>query len=238
MSANRARSCVPGEPATGGNCPLTLGAAVNASAASSSAARRETSDSRSTTPRAASAIARGYTSFIRLVIAIVRPLRRASDAVNVVLSPSGMPARTTRPPGRTDSSTIRTLSSLPATSNATSTSDPDTGSSGASTRSAPYRAAASRRCASDSTAITRDAPAARSNWISSNPIGPQPATHAVPPKGRCPRSSDHSATPSGSSSAPAASETESGSGYSSADGHAMTWRIMPSVAPCPANWIR
>jgi len=183
-------------------------------------------------------IARGYTSFIRLVIAIVSPLRRASDAVKVVVSPSGMPTSTTRPPGRTDSRATRTPSSRPATSNATSTPSSDTGSSGVSTTSAPHRAAASRRCASGSTAITRDAPAARSTWMSSNPIGPHPATDATPPKGRWPRSSDHRATPSGSSIAPAASETESGSGCSSADGHAMTSRIIPSVPPCPANRIR
>jgi len=53
-------------------------------------------------------------------MAIVRPLRRASEAVNVVVSPPGMPASTTRPPGRTDSMASRTASSFPATSNATS----------------------------------------------------------------------------------------------------------------------
>ena len=69
-------------------------------------------------------------------------------------------------------------------------------------------------------------------------IGPHPTTEAVPPSGRCPRSAACSATPSGSSSAPSVSDSESGNRYSSAEGQLMNSRIMPSVSPWPANLIR
>ena len=89
-----------------------------------------------------------------------------------------------------------------------------------------------------STASTERAPATFSSWMSSSPIGPQPITEAVPANGRCPRSTEWIATPSGSSRAPSASETPSGSGCSRCDGQAMTSRSMPSVSPWPENLIR
>ena len=52
--------------------------------------------------------------------------------------------------------------------------------------------------------------------MSSSPIGPQPITAAVPANGRCPRSAEWIATPSGSSMAPSASDTPSGSGMQQA----------------------
>jgi hypothetical protein len=224
--------------------PVRRAASPNASAAESSPARLLTSEPRSTTPRVARLIARGYTRFIRRTIAIVSPLRRATDAWNAISSSAGMPASTTRPPGRADSTASRTPSSVPAASNATSTPAPTSSRTvaeakpGSAATSAPNRAAASRRCASGSTASTELAPAAFSTPISSSPIGPQPTTDAVPPNGRWPRSTLCSATPSGSSKAPSASETPSGSEYSNSVGQVMNSRIMPSVSPCPANRIR
>ncbi len=218
---------------------MRCAAPPNASFTSPSPSLLLTSAPRSTTPRAARLIARGYTWFIRRTIAIVSPLRRAIEAWNLIASSPGMPASTTRPPGRTDSTASRTASSLPAASNATSTPGPVRSTApGSPTTSAPYRAAASRRCASGSTASTELAPAAFSTAIRSSPIGPHPTTDAVPANGRCPRSRLWMATPSGSSSAPSALETPSGSGCSNSAGHVMNSRIMPSVSPCPANRIR
>ena len=74
--------------------------------------------------------------------------------------------------------------------------------------------------------------------MSSSPIGPQPITEAVPAKGRCPRSAEWIATPSGSSMAPSESDTSSGSGCSAVVGQAMASRSMPSVSPWPENMIR
>jgi hypothetical protein len=222
--------------------PVRRAASANAFAAVPSPARLLTREPRSTTPRAARLIARGYTRFIRRTIAIVSPLRRATEARNLIASSPGMPASTTRPPGRTDSSASPIASSVPAASNATSTPGPKaparSGEPGSATTSAPNRDAAFRRCSSGSTASTELAPAAFSAPTSSSPIGPHPTTQAVPPNGRWPRSTLCTATPSGSSSAPSASEIPSGSGCSSADGQAMNSRIMPSVSACPANLIR
>src|SRR5271154_1604103 len=124
-------------------------ASPNASATEPSPARPLTRAPRSTTPRAARLIARGYTWFIRRTIAIVSPLRRATEAWNLIASSPGMPASTTRPPGRTDSTATRTALSLPAASNATSTPAPVSSrrsiTPGSATRSAPYRAARARR---------------------------------------------------------------------------------------------
>jgi LuxR family maltose regulon positive regulatory protein len=100
--------------------PVRRWAATKALTTSPRFTWRETSGSRATAPRAVRLSARGYTSFIRRTMAIVRPLRRASDAGNVVASSSGMPASTSRPPGRTDFMASRTAASFPATSNATS----------------------------------------------------------------------------------------------------------------------
>jgi len=216
--------------------PVRRAASPNASGIPSRPDRLVTRDARSTTPRPARLIARGYTSFIRRIMAIVSPLRRASEAPNLMTSSPGMPASTTRPPGRTEDMASPTPSSFPAASNATSTPD-SSNWAGSATWSAPSRAAASRRCASGSTASTELAPAAFSTPMSSSPIGPQPITEAVPPNGRCPRSKEWIATPSGSSRAPSASESRSGSGYSAAVGQAMSSRIMPSVSPWPENVI-
>ena len=104
--------------------PLRRAAAPNASWTSPRPDRLVTTESRSTTLRSARLIARGYTSFIRRTIAIVSPLRRASEAPNLMASSPGIPASTTRPPGRTEAMARPTPSSLPAASNATSTPSP------------------------------------------------------------------------------------------------------------------
>ena len=70
-------------------------------------------------------IARGRSAgVIRRESSRVRPLRRAADAAKLVRSPSGMPTRTTRPPGRTAASASARAPSSPAVSNATSTPRP------------------------------------------------------------------------------------------------------------------
>jgi len=225
--------------------PVRRAPSPNAARISPSPIRLVTTESRSTTPRSARLIARGYTSFIRRTIAIVSPLRRVTEALSVMVSSPGMPASTTRPPGRTESIASPTPSSLPAASNATSTPwpvssrmRPSPSEEGSATRSAPSRAAASRRWASGSMASTELAPAALSNWMSSSPTGPQPTTEAEPQNGRCPRSMECTATPRGSSMAPSTSDSRSGSGYSCAAGQVMNSRIMPSVSPCPENLSR
>ena len=118
------------------------------------------------------------------------------------------------------------------------TSPSPANSAESATSSAPSRPAASRRCASGSIASTELAPAAFSTPMSSSPIGPQPITEAVPPNGRCPRSTEWIATPSGSSMAPSTSDSRSGSGCSAVVGQAMNSRIMPSVSPWPENLSR
>src|SRR6266516_3694265 len=156
-------------------------ARANASAARSSGNRSLTSSARWTWPRAARPMARGYTSFIRRTIAIVSPLRRATDAGNRIRSSAGMPPRTARPPGRAARTANCTASSVPAISNAVSTPSPARSAAGSATSWAPASRAASRRCGSGSTAITRAAPAARKSWTISKPIGPHPITAHVQP---------------------------------------------------------
>jgi len=101
--------------------PVRRAPSPNAACISPRPIRLVTTEARSTTPRSARLIARGYTSFIRRTIAIVSPLRRVTEAWSLIVSSPGMPASTTRPPGRTEAIASPTPSSLPAASNATST---------------------------------------------------------------------------------------------------------------------
>ena len=217
--------------------------AANASRQSESGCRSPTREARSTSPLSARRIARGRSAgSIRRERSRVRPLRRAADASKLVRSPSGMPTRTTRPPGRTEAIASARAPSSPAVSNATST--PRSPGSGTSESSpgwtacvAPQATAARVRCASGSVAMTISAPAARSAWMTSRPIGPQPKTPTVVPGSTLPRSSACSATPSGSSSAASASERRSGTRCASRALQASEVRSAPSVVPWPAKTV-
>jgi len=118
---------------------------------------------------------------------------------------------------------VSTASSVPATSKATSTSPRCClASSGVSTISAPHLAAAVRRCASGSTAITDATPAARATWISSSPMGPQPTMATELANRTWPRSKPWRATPRGSRMAAVAGLKPSGTGCRRAVGQART----------------
>ena len=133
---------------------------------------------------------------MRRLSSSVRPFRRAVEAEKLVRSPSGIPTRTTRPPGRTSASVESSASSLPDTSNPTSTSN--------GAPAAPSASAAARRCGIGSAANT-STPSRTSSCTISNPSGPQPKTAARSPGATAPRSSACNATPSGSSSVAASS---------------------------------
>ena len=91
---------------------------------------------------------------------IVRPLRRAVEAVKLVRSSEGMPASTTRPPGRTASTAASTAAWTPAASIATSRPKPPAAvamarasfPSAGKTR-APRARAASSRCGREARSV-------------------------------------------------------------------------------------